>query len=102
MTKEKRQKKKTHYNSRELHNIRERHEQLNIKTSRGNKHTRTSWISSLTFSPVFTTFKHNFLARSLLSAYQCRGYLHDNVTSKFAEKTEDYRAQSTFLTTVTP
>lgn len=46
------------------------------------------YISSLSFLPVLTTFKHNFLARSLLSAYQCRGYLHDDGTSKFTEKKE--------------
>ena len=45
-------------------------------------------ISSFSILPVLTTFKHNFLARSLLSAYQCRRYLHDDVTSKFAEKKE--------------
>ena len=46
------------------------------------------YISSLSFLPVLTTFKHNFLARSLLSAYQCRGYLHDDGTSKKKKKKE--------------
>lgn len=48
-------------------------------------------ISSLTFLPVFTSFKHDFLARPLISAYQCRGYLHDNVASKFTEKKDSRR-----------
>ena len=32
---------------------------------------------------MFTSFKHYFLARSFISTDQCRGHLHDKVTSKF-------------------
>lgn len=56
-----------------------------------NKQMKPAYISSLSFLPVLATFKHNFLARSLLSAYKCRGYLHDDVTSKFTGKKESGR-----------
>ena len=64
-----------------LHDLTERHNKKNPTSD--NKQMKPAYISSLSFLPVLATFKHNFLARSLLSAYKCRGHLHDDVTSKF-------------------